>query len=151
MTKVKLSDLIDTIQCQPEEYECYINLKTGEIIEISDEVRSVVEHGDEDYPDWMEDEIQMFIAFDENEDDYLALPTQNDLNEYKMMENFAEEQTDANIQTQLLKALQGKGAFFRFKDEVTKFGLAAAWYQYRNECYKEYLIDWCEENELEFE
>lgn len=151
MAKVKLSDLIDTIQCQPEEYECYVNLKTGEIIEISDEVRSVVEHGDEDYPDWMEDEIQNFIEFEEDEDNYLMLPTQHDLNEHGMMENFAEELQQETVRERLFTALNGKNAALRFKAEATALGLAEAWYKYRNECYKEYLIDWCEENDLEIE
>lgn len=151
MTKVKIADLIDTIQCQPEEYECYLHKKTGEIIEISDEVRAVIDHDDEDYPDWMEDEIQMVREFDDAPDEYLSLPTQHDLNEYSMMENFANEQQDEKVQIQLLKVLQGKGGFHRFKDEIKVLGLAEVWYKYRDQCYKEYLIDWCEENELEFE
>ncbi|MFN7097993.1 MAG: hypothetical protein ACK4PR_10635 [Gammaproteobacteria bacterium] len=50
-----------------------------------------------------------------------------------------------------MKAISGKGAFSRFKQEINELGITNEWYQYRDACYKEYLVDWCEENELEVE
>jgi hypothetical protein len=84
---VKLSEIIEAIDLQSNEMAAYFNRRTGQIITISDEEVRAAEEGDqlEDYPEWQRDNISIAGDFLKNEDDYLALPTKYDLNEYQIM------------------------------------------------------------------
>ena len=68
-----------------------------------------------------------------------------------MMENFAETLEDDRLQNQLYISLNGKGAFRKFKDTCINFDIIDDWYKFRDECYKELAINWCKENNIEFE
>ena len=57
---------------------------------------------------------------------------------------------DSNRREKLSQAIRGKGAFRRFKNTIINFGLEKQWYTYRDQCYKEIAIDWCEKNNLLF-
>ncbi|MEH7302773.1 UPF0158 family protein [Neobacillus drentensis] len=57
---------------------------------------------------------------------------------------------DQRKQDCLLRAIKGKGAFRRFKDNIIDLGLEDQWYSYRSKCYKEIAIEWCRENNIEF-
>jgi hypothetical protein len=46
----------------------------------------------------------------------------------------------------LLRSIEGKGAFRRFKDALHRHGIEMNWYAYKDEAYKEIARDWCEEN-----
>lgn len=76
-------------------------------------------------------------------------PLQNDSNEYSMMEKFCYSIDDKKHSETLLRAIQGSGAFRRFKDEVSYLGISEKWYLFRDECYKKKAIEWC--NNLEYE
>ncbi len=105
---------------------------------------SLVEEGDDDYPKWMEENIKLAKSYFEDDSNFIELPSQDDLDEYKIMEDFAHSLTDQHNQDKLLIALSGKGAFRRFKDTVIFLGIADNWYKYRDEQYKEFVLEWCE-------
>jgi hypothetical protein len=50
-----------------------------------------------------------------------------------------------------LTSLQGKGAFRRFKDNVILLGIEKDWYSFRDERYKQFAIEWCQENDILWE
>jgi hypothetical protein len=87
----------------------------------------------------------------DNENDYLSLPSQYEANEYQMMEDFVSNVEDEKIAGQWSISLRGKGAFRRFKDSVILFGIDKEWYQFKNEKYKEFAVEWCEENGIALE
>lgn len=87
----------------------------------------------------------MAIDVIENFNNYEELPTQFEINEYEMMEDFCFTLTDKH-QNILLNGIRGRGAFRRFKDTVHDLGIAEEWYRYRDECYKRIAIKWCEHN-----
>ena len=100
--------------------------------------------------------IGEFEALNEDELDELftesiILPTQYDIDEYSMMEEFAATVEDQRLQNQLYISLNGSGAFRRFKDTCINFDIINDWYKFKNEKYKEIAIDWCKENNIEFE
>jgi len=47
-------------------------------------------------------------------------------------------------------AIQGSGAFRRFKDAIHTFDVAEEWYKYRAERFKAIAVDWCHDYDLEF-
>lgn len=133
--KVKLNEVIDALDFTNDEIEYYYNPDTEEIF--------MSNIGD--FEDLNEDEL------DELFEKSIMLPTRYDINEYEMMENFAETISDTKLQNQLYISLNGSGAFRRFKGTCTNFNIIDDWYKFRDERYKEIAIDWCKENKIEFE
>lgn len=68
-----------------------------------------------------------------------------------MMERFCYSIKNERKMGALLEAINGRGAFRRFKDKVISLGLDDQWYQYRDECYKQFAMDWCNAIGLEYE
>jgi hypothetical protein len=149
---VKLREIIEAIDFQSDEMAAYLNTRTGQIITISDEEVRAAEEGDplDDYPDWQQDNIRIARDFLDNEDDYLALPTKYDLNEYQIMEKFVFALKDTRTSELLYTSIKGKGAFRRFKDKLQRLQLDDEWYAYRDAALRQVAIDWCESNQVQF-
>ena len=84
-------------------------------------------------------------AIDES-DDYVRLPSQDELHEYGIMESFAE----ARNSTVLMKALRGRKPFRTFKDRAIELGLDQAYFEFRSQAYVNIAREWCRENEIPF-
>lgn len=133
--KVKLSEVINALDFTNDEIEYYYNQTNGEIF--------MSNIGDRE--NLNEDEL------DELFEKSIMLPTRYDINEYEMMENFAETIEDTRLQNQLYISLNGSGVFRRFKDTCINFDIIDDWYKFRDEKYKEVAINWCKENNIKFE
>lgn len=96
------------------------------------------------FSDWLGNEDE----YDED-DDYIDLPDSYHINEYRMMENFVYSLPKGKNQTILYNAIQGRGAFRRFKDKLYEISMAKTWFDYRDQQYKEIALEWCEENDIE--
>ena len=114
--------------------DCYYNPEKDEIF-----LSNIGEDGD-----LTEDEI------DELFEESIILPTQYEINEYQMMEDFIETIDNTEIKNNLQRLIHGKGAFRRFKDYCVEMGIIQDWYDFRDKKYKEIAIDWCKQNELEY-
>ncbi|HBI74630.1 MAG TPA: hypothetical protein DDY59_15860 [Lachnospiraceae bacterium] len=135
--KVKLDDVIDALDFTNPETQYYYSIKTEEILMVWDGMVN----GKTD-PELIE---EITLSFDE----YIALPSQYEINEYGMMEEFVENLPDGRKKIELSDAIQGRGAFRRFKDTVYDLGLEQKWYKFRDEAYEQVARNWCEENEIE--
>lgn len=133
--KVKLTEVIDALEFTNDEIEYYYNPDTEEIFMSNiGEIENL-----------NEDEL------DELFEKSIMLPTRYDINEYEMMEDFAETIEDTRLQNQLYISLNGRGVFRRFKDTCINFDIIDDWYNYRDQKYKELAINWCKDNNIEFE
>ena len=133
--RAKLSEVIDALEFTNDEVEYYYNLDNGEIF-----MSNIGE-----FENLNEDEL------DELFEKSIMLPTRYDINEYEMMEDFAETIKDTRLQNQLYISLNGSGAFRRFKDTCINYDIINDWYKFRDEKYKEVAINWCKDNNIEFE
>ena len=104
----------------------------------------------DDYPEWQLEDIRTTKEFLYNEDDYLALPTKFDLDEYRLMEKFCLSVENRGVSETLYSSIKERGAFRRFKDAVHRLDLADEWYQYRNQAIRQIAIDWCDLNKIKF-
>lgn len=132
--KVKLDDVIMALEFANDgiDSNAYFNPKTYEIVYI------------DEFTDMDEDE---------KEDVYyecINMPTKYDINEYGMMEQFIETIDDERLYNQLYIAINGRGAFRRFKDTCINFGIIDDWYKFREEKYTELAIEWCKDNNIEY-
>jgi hypothetical protein len=149
---VKLSDIIEVIVFQSDEISSYLNKKTGEIVTLTEDDIKAAENQDtlEEYPEWQHENIKIASHFLDHEEDFIGLPTKYDVHEYQIMERFCLSLKNRGISEALYRAIKGKGAFRRFKDDIIRFDIEDDWYKYREEAMKQVAIDWCELNQIEF-
>lgn len=133
--KVKLEDVIDALEFVNDgiDSSAYYNDKINKFIYIGD------------YSDMSEEECEEIY------DTCISLPTKYYIDEYNMMEEFIETIDDVKLYNQLQIAINGRGAFRRFKDTCINFEIIDDWYKFRDEKYKEIAIDWCNKNNIKFE
>ncbi|MEQ6378715.1 UPF0158 family protein [Bacillaceae bacterium S4-13-56] len=149
--KVKLSVLIDEIENDFDEYQSFVNLETGGVVMVSDWSLSKAE--DEEPPEDMDSlDEELRIAYDivDSVDKYISLPDRFEINEYQMMEDFCFSLEDRKQKDILLRAINGKGAFRRFKDRAFELGVIEDWYEYKRSCYRKIAIDFCKDHGLEY-
>ncbi|RCW49023.1 UPF0158 family protein [Paenibacillus prosopidis] len=148
---VKLDDLINEIEMQMDETFTYINTQTGEVITItSKELRAAeAEEPLEKYPDWQRENIEQAIKILEDEDGvYLYFTLRNEYHEYEIVEEFIGILSDADVREELFGAIQGRGAFRRFKDGIREHDVEKQWYEFKEKKIKELVIEWCKENNV---
>ena len=134
---VKLADVIDAIDFVDMETEYYYDTKKEKVIMVFD---GMVDG--EKNPELLE-EIQDGVV-----EDYIPLPDQYDIDEYHIIEDFIYELPKGNAQDILERAIQGRGAFRRFKDLVYDLNLEDAWYDYQEKAHEKIARQWCEENKI---
>ncbi len=150
MAKINLAELIDAIDFDTNESESFINLKTGNIILITNEALSIAEDGDEsDCPEWMFEFVEIAKDYLAHSDDYIPVPSQDDVNEYEVMEDFIDSLANDTHIERLFTVIKGKSPFRNFKDHVKALGIENDWYQFRDARYKQFALAWCEENAFE--
>jgi len=146
--KVKISDIVDGMEFQMEEYFTFLHIPTGKVVSISEEYLGKAEEGEFDGVENLEEEERLAYDYIENSDVFVELPTRYDINEYRIIQDFCYSIDKRMIQDKLLRAIEGKGAFRRFKDVASHLGVIQDWYSYRDQRYKEIAIRFCEEYDI---
>jgi Uncharacterised protein family (UPF0158) len=149
---IKLQKIIEELEIQFDESRTFLNVKTGEIVSVtSEELRAAEEDEPFDHlPEWQQEDRRVANDVFENFENYIELPTKYDVNEYEIMEDFCLSISEQRKRKTLLKAIKGKGAFRRFKEEIIEFEIEEQWYSFRNDRFKEIVIEWCLENNINF-
>ena len=132
MVKVKLEDVIEQIEFASESSKSFLNLNTGEIHVIPEEVEIYAEEDieDEDFiPDWEKEIIPVAKDIQKNPDNYIRFPDQYDIHEYSIMESFSLSLSDEKLRDILYYSLKGSGAFRRFKENINRLGITEEWYK----------------------
>jgi len=147
-----------------DSFDYFIDTGTGEVITFSEEILTEVksklynddneEIGDDieyiefdkepDLPDWMLDEIDLAleILFDE-EGKFIRIPERNTHSAYKTMNEFIETVKDSELKEKLVNALNGKGAFRKFKDALIDFPKERKrWHGYNAKSMKREIAEW---------
>jgi len=149
---IKLSEIFDAIGFQNDEIEYYLDKTTGQVHMLTAEETLAVEAGDpiEDYPEWQQETIEVARRIEEGDDNVIGLPTQWDIDEYEIMSDFCDSLPEGTVQDALYSAIEGRGAFRRFKDAILSFGVADDWYKYRDARFKVIAVDWCKAHGLTY-
>jgi hypothetical protein len=149
---VKLKGIIEEIEIQSEENSSYLNKRTGEVFTIGMEEMAAAEEELplEDFERWQQEVILKAKEILDAED-YIPLPSKFDINDWEIMERFCDSVADPALGKMLNSAIRGGGAFRRFKEMISEYELVNQWYEYREEALREILIDWCENNGIDYE
>ena len=133
--KVKLNDVIDSLDMLNNQIEYYYNPLTNEFFPSNIG----------DYEELNEDELDDLFL------NSIILPTKYEIDEYRILNDFILTIKDTKISDELLSKIKGKGAFRRFKDTLIKFNIIQDWFDFRQEQYKIIAVNWCNKNNIEFE
>ena len=153
MKPVKLSELIEALEFDSDEFGNWVDLQTGGVARLARSLISAVEEGDEDalesLADWEKEEVEMAKAIVKDSGErFVVAPAKFDFHEYRQMEQFIGTVADAEVAEQLWRAIKGKGAFRYFKNTASRLGLLKPRYQYRDEAMKEFVRDWAEAHQI---
>jgi len=81
---------------------------------------------------------------------WVAIPSQQDFDGYRIMVDFVYTVSDPHKNELLCVALEGAGAFRRFKDTLYRVDLTDEWYAFKHKAYIEVAKRWCEENGINY-
>ena len=153
--KVKLQDVVDQIEVQSGDSAAYLNKKTGELFMLGEdealgfELEDGEEEGLDDLPEWLRESRQKAREIDES-DEWIELPTQRDVHEYHIMEQFGASLEDAEVRDRILQTIRGGGAFRRFKHALDELSLWDEWTSFKHAELERIAIEWLEENGIEY-
>jgi len=146
---VPLKKIIEAMEIQSDSFTFYLSMASGKMVMVTDEACGAIEEGEKIDPATGEplDEVREAIS----SDDYIPIPDQFEIDEYRMMERFARSVPDRKTSEALSISLQGSGAFRRFKDMIWILDVAEDWFEFRDREYAEIAITWCEEHKIEYQ
>lgn len=153
--KVKLQDVVDQIELQSGESAAYLNKTTGELFMLGEdealgfELEDDEEEELDDLPEWQRESRQKAREINES-DDWIELPTQRDVHEYNIMEQFGASLENIEASDRIRQTIRGSGAFQRFKHALDDLGLWQEWNSFKTAEIERMAIEWLEENGIEY-
>ncbi|HSN74775.1 MAG TPA: UPF0158 family protein, partial [Anaerolineae bacterium] len=103
----------------------------------------------DDFPQWQQDIMRQAEEILMS-DDWLRLPDQFEIHEWQIMRDFCYSLDDERLESELLDAIHGSGAFRAFKNTIHYRGIEQDWYRFRQEALEQIARDWLERNEIPF-
>ncbi len=128
--KIDLDELCSAMADSSYEHEYYLDLETGEILFISD---------------YMDDEEtgKLKGQVEEDSDRYERIPEAKSHEGYEDMVKFIATVKDERLVELLETAINGKGAFRRFKDVLLNYPEnREGWFQFKDDRMEEKALEW---------
>ena len=118
--------LEDAFENNAPEVHSYLHIKTGEVLRVVDGIA--------------DPEMHSRIAMDPN---YMRIDPVSSREQYRWMERFIPMVDEAELRDRLTAAIDGKGAFRRFKDVLMSFGPERErWFAFRSERLRVFMEAW---------
>lgn len=169
--RIDLSDLQMVFEDNFHEHHYYLDVETGEVVLVSDEIRSALERIYEDntaeeghqkrsfaeavaesgLSDWMKD---MVLDADRVEQGFgarfIEIAKVQTSEDYRAMEDFTESLEDQRLQERLWRALNGRRPFRHFKDVLMDYPEEEQqWFKFLDARHRGQLLEWLEEEEID--
>jgi hypothetical protein len=135
MKKVNLKAVAGEFEMISNDVHLFYNKKTGEF----------------DFYTDLDDGIEGNNAEKFKNAAWIACPNQWDINEYSIMTDFVKTVSDNHKNELLCVALEGKGAFRRFKDTLHRVNLTDEWYEFKQKAFMKIAKKWCDEHEIKYD
>ena len=150
MTVVLLSAVVEALDWQSDEIRSFLDPQTGEIITFNEDEARLAESGEwASAPVWTKDLLPRIQRALHN-DRMLALPDRAHIDEWRMMQNFAEQDDQCCCRAELVSTCHGQGAFRSFKDAIERLGLEQSWHAYRHAAFERVARQWLDENNIPY-
>jgi len=130
LLRIDLDELCSAMEDSSYEHEYYLDLETGEILFLS-------EYGDDKETEKLRDRV------DDKRERYERIPKVESYEGYRDMEDFIATVEDEHLAELLEVAINGKGAFRRFKDVLLRYPEERErWFRFRDERMQEKAMEW---------
>ena len=161
---IKLDDLIQAFDSRADDGDRYLNTETGEILLVREEGRyelenlseraQSLEHLEElvmkNVKAGLRDAVMALARYEADEEIYMLIPTLTSGDGYQDMEEFIQTVNNVALQNMLQEAIQGKGAFRRFKDALNVAPEARErWFAFKAASVERRVLEWLAENDIE--
>ena len=131
--KIDLDKLCSAMADSSYEHEYYLDLETGEILFISD-------YMDDEETGKLKDQVE------EDSDRYERIPEAESHEGYEDMVDFIATVKDERLVELLEVAINGKGAFRRFKDMLLNYPEEReSWFQFKDDRMEEKALEWLDD------
>ena len=131
--KIDLGELCSAMADSSYEHEYYLDLETGEILFISD-------YMDDEETGKLKDQVE------EDSDRYERIPEAESHKGYEDMVEFIATVKDERLVELLEVAINGKGAFRRFKDVLLNYPEEReSWFQFKDDRMEEKALEWLDD------
>ena|SRR5215471_3019646 len=147
---VHLQDIVDALEMQFDESSSFLDLDTGRIETVSNELlRETEESTDQelDLPAWQHQEWELAKRIVSG-DRFWKLPTKFEVHEWAIMQDFSHTVESERIRRDLLNAIHGARAFRHFKETLRRHHIEEEWFAFRADALKQIAVDWCEEHRI---
>ncbi len=161
--KINLEDLTDAFDSAFDKMWHYLDLETGEVVLVTEDDRrqleALLEDTDAETIEAIHEAIQNEAIPDEEKDAlytvalvedgynsrFIEIPQADSRQGYEDMEAFIETVSNWHLQELLQVAIQGKGAFRRFKDVLAGHAQERErWFRFRDERLRQRVLEWLE-------
>jgi len=146
--KVDIEDVAMIMENQDRfDNHYYLDTETEETLCIPDELISALEEGEscEGLPSWELELLPQAKEIVAGSDRYEEIPVRPSYKAFDFMVEFARMLADRRIQKKLYSALNGRGAFRRFKDTLREYPeVEKEWFRFKAERDKEEVKEWLE-------
>src|SRR5262249_41211727 len=160
---IDLAELALAFDNSSWEMTYYFDLDTGDVVLVTDETRSelnaiykqIDQAGDEQtqfgealrrrgLPDWMQAAVREADQVEQGFGTrYVEVPRSDSNEGYRDMEAFIDTVHDRRIQYRLWDAINGRGAFRRFKDVLAGHpGERERWFAFKDERMRQHVLEW---------
>lgn len=137
--QLNLQELCFIFEDSSCEHRSYLDLETGEIIRIFDDIM------DSDEMEKLDDKVEE--GFGEH---YITIPNAESYEGYQDMEDFIETVKEIKLEEKLYNAIVRKGTFRRFKDVLIFYPKERErWFKFKNEKVMERVNEWLEKEGIE--
>ena len=145
--KVDMIELEAAFEDASWEMSYYLDLETGEVVMLTDEMRYYWEEPpDHPLQEWEQEWVEMAERVEDGYGSrYISVPQGDSRQGYRDMEHFIGTVQDDRLREQLWRAIEGRGAFRYFKDVLANHRRERErWFDFRNEQVRRRVLDWLE-------
>ena len=171
--RVNMSDLVDAFDMGGDSIDVYLDLEAGEVIPITDDIRSEMSAIYEDLPaslageelraavveaienrglpGWMDEPLMEAIQVEDGLGTrFIKVPQTESRDGYEDMEAFIETVTSPSVQEVLTVSIDGRGAFGRFKNTLTRYpAVRERWFAFKDARTCERVREWLADEGIE--
>ncbi|MCK6580638.1 MAG: UPF0158 family protein [Anaerolineae bacterium] len=141
---INRADFEEAFELGSVDAEAYLDLETGAVILLTEDDRFSVDDSSDDGASLA---AQVEAEFETR---FISIPRQDSREGYQDMERFIATLEDEHLREMLEVAIQGSGAFRRFKDALYRHPDGQkAWYKFRDARVEARMQDWFEMHDLD--
>ncbi len=163
--KVNLDELSAAFEIQMMEISNYLDLETGEVVMVTDEARRELEEIYDEIYDKEGNRVISLEAYLQKRDDlhdwfkqslletdrvemgygtrFISVEPDNPREDYRDMERFIQRVENDRLRERLWDAIQGRGAFRRFKDLLYRYpDVQERWFAFKADRIEQRILDW---------